>query len=125
MELCYDGALVMPSNWVAMDEDEMMYVEGGYKITLNRAIIATAFVKVIGTVGKIAARQWLKTASGKAIAGKITSSVLGFGKSFLASGGFAAFAVEALAFALAGVLVVSAVTIGIIYATDKTVTLGF
>ena len=29
MEMCYDGALVMPSNYAVMDEDEMSYVEGG------------------------------------------------------------------------------------------------
>ena len=29
MEMTYDGALVMPSSFVAMDQDEMTYVEGG------------------------------------------------------------------------------------------------
>ena len=29
MEMCYDGALVMPSNYAVMNEEEMMYVEGG------------------------------------------------------------------------------------------------
>ena len=29
MEMCYDGALVMPSNYAVMSEDEMMYVDGG------------------------------------------------------------------------------------------------
>ena len=29
MEMCYDGALVMPSNYAIMDEEEMTYVEGG------------------------------------------------------------------------------------------------
>ena len=29
MEMCYDGALVMPSSYVVMDEEEMTYVEGG------------------------------------------------------------------------------------------------
>lgn len=28
MEMCYDGALVMPSSYATMSEDEMMYVEG-------------------------------------------------------------------------------------------------
>ena len=35
MELCYDGALVMPSRYAVMDEKEMMYVEGGYTVTRN------------------------------------------------------------------------------------------
>lgn len=29
MEMCYGGALVMPNSFAVMDEDEMMYVEGG------------------------------------------------------------------------------------------------
>lgn len=29
MEMCYDGALVMPSSYALMSEDEMTYVEGG------------------------------------------------------------------------------------------------
>lgn len=29
MEMCYDGALVMPSGYVVMSEDEMTYVDGG------------------------------------------------------------------------------------------------
>ena len=29
MEMCYDGALVMPSSYAVMSEDEMTYVEGG------------------------------------------------------------------------------------------------
>ena len=29
MDMCYDGALVMPSSYVVMDEEEMTYVEGG------------------------------------------------------------------------------------------------
>lgn len=44
MEMCYDGALVMPSSYALMDEEEMTYVEGGlsysktstgYKVTLS------------------------------------------------------------------------------------------
>lgn len=32
MEMCYDGALVMPSSYAVMDEEEMTYVEGGWCI---------------------------------------------------------------------------------------------
>lgn len=28
MEICYDGALVMPSGYAVMSDDEMMYTEG-------------------------------------------------------------------------------------------------
>lgn len=30
MEMTYGGALVMPSSYAMMDEEEMMYVEGGF-----------------------------------------------------------------------------------------------
>lgn len=30
MELCYDGALVMPKNCIAVTEDEMTYLESGW-----------------------------------------------------------------------------------------------
>lgn len=33
MEMCYDGALVMPSNYAVLDEDEMMYTEGGLDLS--------------------------------------------------------------------------------------------
>ena len=34
MEMCYDGALVMPSSYAVMDEEEMTYVEGGGSVSL-------------------------------------------------------------------------------------------
>ena len=33
MEMTYDGALVMPKNFVAVDEEEMTYVDGGLYIS--------------------------------------------------------------------------------------------
>lgn len=42
MNMCYDGALVMPSSYAIMDEEEMTYVEGGgtttYKLTAYQAM---------------------------------------------------------------------------------------
>ena len=36
LEMTYDGTLVMPSSYAVMDEDEMMYLEGGaIKMTIN------------------------------------------------------------------------------------------
>ena len=29
MDMCYDGALVLPSSYAVMDEEEMCYTEGG------------------------------------------------------------------------------------------------
>lgn len=33
MEMCYDGALVMPSSFIIMDQDEMTYLEAGNGVT--------------------------------------------------------------------------------------------
>lgn len=35
MEMCYDGALVMPGSYAVMSEDEMTYVEGGGSATIR------------------------------------------------------------------------------------------
>lgn len=35
MKMCYDGALVMPSSYAVMNEEEMTYVEGGGTITVK------------------------------------------------------------------------------------------
>ena len=51
MEMCYDGALVMPSNYAVMSEDEMMYVDGGKKITINRSTIKKAVAYTVGAIG--------------------------------------------------------------------------
>lgn len=34
MDICYDGALVMPSSYAMMEEKEMSYVEGGVSVSL-------------------------------------------------------------------------------------------
>jgi len=40
VELCYDGALVMPSNYAIMDEEEMTYVEGGgVELTVKKSYL--------------------------------------------------------------------------------------
>lgn len=51
MELCYDGALVMPSSYAVMDEEEMMYVEGGIGVEAVCAIITTALAAGGATYG--------------------------------------------------------------------------
>lgn len=49
MDMCYDGTLVMPSNCVVMDEEEMTYVDGGGYISYNtiRGVILTACINPI------------------------------------------------------------------------------
>ena len=41
--MCYDGALVMPSNYVVMNEEEMTYVEGGDKVVYHSIISFTRY----------------------------------------------------------------------------------
>ncbi len=36
MEICYDGALVMPKNYAVVDEEEMTYVDGGATFSSNQ-----------------------------------------------------------------------------------------
>ncbi|SCP99978.1 hypothetical protein [Anaerobium acetethylicum] len=40
MEMCYDGALVMPSSYAVMGEEEMTYLEAGEAYLSNKAIKA-------------------------------------------------------------------------------------
>ena len=50
MEMCYDGALVMPSSYAVMNEEEMTYVEGGMKAWQKAAIIAGVGAAGVGLV---------------------------------------------------------------------------
>ena len=43
MDMCYEGALVMPSSYAVMDEEEMTYVEGGFSDTIFRNNLKGAF----------------------------------------------------------------------------------
>ena len=56
MEMCYDGTLVMPSNYAVMDEDDMMYVDGGgtLTITLKKSTIQAAIGAIAGIASGIA-----------------------------------------------------------------------
>ena len=79
MEMCYEGALVMPSSYVVMNEDEMTYVEGGGTATVRGTAknIRSRLTAVIGLslygTGACAA---LGAILGK-IAGAIVGAVLG------------------------------------------------
>ena len=44
--MCYDGALVMPSSYAVMNEEEMMYLEGGYAIQQSIMFLNKTFVKM-------------------------------------------------------------------------------
>ena len=53
MEMCYDGALVMPSSYAVMNEEEMTYVEGGgtffVKVGSN-SFVMTALATIAGSM---------------------------------------------------------------------------
>lgn len=54
MEMCYDGSLAMPCNYVVMDNDEMAYVDGGFYVSngtlknITKAVFLTACVNPVG-----------------------------------------------------------------------------
>lgn len=43
MEMCYNGALMMPSSYAMMDEEEMMYVDGGWSGSVFAANLKGAY----------------------------------------------------------------------------------
>ena len=52
MEMCYDGALVMPSSYAVMNEEEMTYVEGGATAKVGVKFTITAnTLKAVGAAG--------------------------------------------------------------------------
>ncbi|RKJ67900.1 hypothetical protein [Roseburia sp. 1XD42-69] len=69
MEMCYDGALVMPSSYAVMSEEEMLYLEGGR--TISRSWVAVAvdvialaicpYLAPVKFMGKCAAKALVKT----------------------------------------------------------------
>ncbi|MGN0351594.1 MAG: hypothetical protein ACI4ES_08070 [Roseburia sp.] len=51
MEMCYEEALVMPSSYAIMNEEEMTYVEGGVKaVRYMRAVQAEKELKMNATL---------------------------------------------------------------------------
>ncbi len=49
MEMCYEGAFLMPSNYAIMDEEEMTYVEGGGTKSFSSRKAAAAEYATVGT----------------------------------------------------------------------------
>lgn len=43
MEMTYDGALVMPSNFAVVEEEEMTYLDGGVFVSKNKCIEGLAY----------------------------------------------------------------------------------
>ena len=88
MEMCYDGALVMPSSYAVMDKEEMTYVDGGGIprgwVAGLADMIGLAFCPYLAPVkflGKSAAKALVKRYLPK-LAGafyKVATTALGFG----------------------------------------------
>lgn len=83
MDMCYDGTLVMPSSYAMMEEEEMVYVEGGGKISLGLKIGKNSFVihalSAVGSALTIAKCTAALTACSVAIATAIELGTAGMG----------------------------------------------
>lgn len=74
MEMCYDGALVMPKNYSVVSKDEMTYVEGGwYKTSTSYYRNANDAYKNMSSV----ARTCYRCAVGTAICGAALGAAIG------------------------------------------------
>ena len=73
MTMCYNGALVMPSSYAVMNEEEMMYVEGGGTV---RVIASASTVRTLarGSVALISA--FISQAFGGPILAQLISGAL-------------------------------------------------
>lgn len=103
MEMCYDGALVMPKNYAAVTEEEMTYVEGGdwyqkgvYQgvkflvncafngwcggglLTLGKGVLKAAGTSAFKTTLKNALKKWVSTKIANTIAGAFAGAIGGF-----------------------------------------------
>ena len=90
MEMCYDGALVMPKNCAIVSEEEMTYVDGGgilYDISIglltglvsaalfeSRKAIVAAAVK-----GAVAAYGWVSSVVSSAAAWAVANPAVALG----------------------------------------------
>lgn len=68
MDMCYDGTLVMPSNYAKMEENEMCYIEGGgtVKVIASSSTVRTICRSSVALIG---------TAIGEAFGGPILAKL--------------------------------------------------
>lgn len=89
MEMCYQGTLAMPKSYAVMDQDEMMYVEGGAYISKTNCInglaaagITSPSIAIAGCVAAIAAKKFVKAAlKFGGVAGWVASAICGWAAS--------------------------------------------
>ena len=78
MEMCYDGALVMPSKFVVVDKEEMTYVEGGKVVT------STGTAKYLKNLSASLMASWYALAGGYTYAAAVSvASAVGVGVSVI------------------------------------------
>ncbi|MDD6069921.1 MAG: hypothetical protein PUC12_03795 [Clostridiales bacterium] len=77
MDMCYDGALVMPSSYAVMDEEEMTYVEGGGVPRWTAAAIIDAALLATPLGAAFAPFKYLGRAAGKALVKKYAGQIVG------------------------------------------------
>ena len=94
MEMCYDGALVMPSSYAVMDEEEMTYIEGGGVPRWAAALVLDAIFCATPLGPALAPLKYLGKTAAKALIKKHIGSIAGFlGKAINVLGGMAGSAV--------------------------------
>ncbi len=85
MDMCYDGALIMPSNYAVMDEEEMIYVEGGvsvkktsmgYKVVLSAQDCGDLAALAAGGSATMATVSGVLGATGVGIPAVVVTAVL-------------------------------------------------
>ena len=111
--------LRLPNNYVEIEEEEMMYLDGGWSITINRSTVNAAAAAIWGWYGVF------EKLSKTQIAGKIASYSFSFAKAVMAKAGFGAFTITTLAWALAGIVAASSLLIAGVYLFNTSVTIGF
>lgn len=68
MEMCYNGTLVMPSNYAIVSNDEMEYLGGGFSV--SKAAFKYTVTAVV-VAGCIALGGWLSVAGLKTVLGSM------------------------------------------------------
>ena len=114
--------LVLPQNYVEIEQEEMMYLDGGWSVTVNRKTINQALAWAKG--GWSVVKKINKTTKGQLVKFFISNS-LSLAKGILAKGTLGSWAVASLGFVLSGALVAAAGTLATVYVTNSSFTIGF
>ncbi|CAM3643659.1 hypothetical protein ERUR111494_04710 [Erysipelothrix urinaevulpis] len=106
--------LVMPMNYEVLDQEEMMYLDGGRSFRINKAVLHGALMFVGGKIiSELAGASLAKVAS------VIASKAIPIAKAIILKGTFGSFVTVALTSALAGILVVTALYAGAVWLGNK------